>query len=268
MSRPRPLTVVIPGVETRRRVGARVDSQPSLVAVDATGRARYFGRDAILAHARRHSNLSLRRPFIAYDVADHYLAVAYMTWQVETATDHANGIVLVVPHAPAGIRQAWRAIAGWLPGRVAIVPRPIALASGLGLDIDTSTAHMVVDLRSDDAEISILAEGGIVASAASRDVTPESLARVARALLEEVDPDVEDDINQRGLHLVGNDRVGLAPRLGAMLSLPMMVDTDQDAVLMKGIDVDHALIESYLDAVRPPSPIARVMSRLRLSPSA
>lgn len=273
MARPHhhPITVLIPGEETVRRQGARVDSQPTLVAVDPTGRARHFGLDAVMAKARRHSDLILRSPYTTTDVSDPDLTFAYMNWLAEPAISgaHGAGLVLSVPDAPTSTRHAWREIAAELSGRVVIVPRPIALASGLGLYIDGPAASMVVDLRSDGAELSILAEGGILASSATDDVSPDGLARSVWALLDGVDPDVEGDIAQRGIHLVGAGReADWVARLVRLLGVPIQIFPDPGVILMAGIDANRPVVERYLDTVPSANPIARVMSRLRLSLSA
>lgn len=266
-----PLTVLIPGEETVRRRGAHVDSQPTLVAVDPAGRARHFGLDAVVAKTRRHSNVILRSPYTTSDVSDPDLTLAFMTWLAEPAISgaHGAGLVLSVPDAPTSTRQAWRAIAAELSGRVVIVPRPIALASGLGLDIDGPAASMVVDLRSDGAEISILAEGGILASSATDDVSPDGLALSVWALLDGVDPDVEGDITRWGIHLVGAGReAGWVARLVGLLRVSIQISPDPGGILMNGIDANRPVVERYLDTVASASPFARVMSRLRVSLSA
>lgn len=273
MGRPHhhPLTVLIPGEETVRRRGSRVDTQPTLVAVDPAGRARYFGFDAVVAKTRRNSNVILRSPYTASDVSDPDLTLAFMTWLAEPAISgaHGAGVVLSVPDAPTSTRHAWREIAAKLSGRVVIVPRPIALASGLGLDIDGPAASMVIDLRSDGAELSILAEGGVLASSATDDLTPDGLARSVWALLEEVDPDVDGDIARRGIHLVGAGREARwVARLVGLLGVAIEVSPDPGGILMDGIDANRPVVERYLDTVPSSSPLARVMSRLRVSLSA
>lgn len=266
-----PITVLIPGEETVRRQGARVDSQPTLVAVDPTGRAKHFGLDAVVAKARRHSDLILRSPYTTSDVTDPDLTFAFMTWLAEPAISgaHGAGVVLSVPDAPTRTRQAWREIAAELSGRVVIVPRPIALASGLGLDIDSPTASMVVDLRSDGAELSILAEGAILVSSATDDLSPDGLAGSVWALLDGVDPDIEGDIAQEGIYLVGAGReADWVARLVGLLGIPIQISPNPGGILMDGIDANRPVVERYLDTVPSSNPFARAMSRLRLSLSA
>lgn len=175
-------------------------------------------------------------------------------------------MVLAVPDAPTGTRRAWREIAAELSGRVVIVPRPIALASGLGLYIDGPEASMVVDIRSDGAELSILAEGGILASSATDDLSPDGLARSVWALLDGADPDVEGDVARLGIHLVGAGREAeWVARLVRLLGIPIQIYPDPGGILMDGIDANRPVVERYLDTVPSANPLARVMSRLRLS---
>lgn len=270
MSRPHhhPLTVLIPGEETVRGQSGRIDSQPTLVAVDPSGRARHFGIEAVVAKTKRNADLILRAPYTTSDVSDPDLTLAFMTWLAGPAISgaHGAGVVLSVPDAPVDAREAWRDIAARLSGRVVIVPRPIALASGLGLDIDGPAASMVVDVRSDGAELSVLAEGGILASGATDDLTPDGLAGAIWALLERVDPDVDGDIVGRGIHLVGAGREpGWVSGLVALLGFPIQISADPGQILMDGIDANRPVVDRYLDTVPGSGPFARALSRLRVS---
>jgi actin-like ATPase involved in cell morphogenesis len=265
MARRRPLTILIPGDETVRSDGPRTVAHPSVVAVDSTGAPRFFGGEAVLANARRHSDLSLYAPFTSR-VDDHPLTLAYMRWLLRPAALGAPKapIVLAVPNSPTSCQTAWRAIADGLPGRVVIVPRAIALASGLGLHIDGSAASMVVDLRTDGAEVSILAQCGVLAARATGETSAEAVARVIRSLLEDGDPDVEDDISQRGVHLVQSSLDAVwSNRLAGLLGSAVVPATRPPALLIDGININRYVIDRYVDACRPPSPIGRVMARLR-----
>ena len=151
---------------------------------------------------------------------------------------------------PARSQYEWRSVGDRLPGETAILLRPITVAAGLGLDVDSATPHLVVDVRADGAEVSIIGESEVIASREVASPRAELLADAAEALLRGLDPDLEYDARRRGVHAIGLERDD-AGRLAGMLQLPVRVTTRPERVLAQGVLADRRLIETYFGKSRP-----------------
>jgi actin-like ATPase involved in cell morphogenesis len=188
--------------------GGSLDAQPSVVAVDRSGEARAHGFRAVLGCARRSSGLRLVWPFERGRVGDPDLARQHLNWALEqVGRRRFRGKVILPVHTglPESARRGWQALVESTRAHPVLLERPMTAALGLGLDVDGPQAHLVVELAGSLVEVSVVAEGSVVA-ARLLDPPPNGLFSVASAIqemLRTLDPDHELDIRDDGIHLHG-----------------------------------------------------------------
>lgn len=243
------LVVVVPGPNTLRWVGRELSFHPTLVAVDRDGRPRFFGEQVLSAVAGQWDDFELVSPFSAMELSSVELTLSYMTWLVAHAP-HAGRRATTALVVPTSSQYEWRSIGDRLPGETAILLRPIAVATGLGLDVDSATPNLVVDVRSDGSEVSVVCESEVLAARDTPDTDPEAIAETADAMLRDLDPDVEYDARRRGAHAIGINPES-ADRLAHLLEITVRVASRPERVLAGGVLTDRKLIEAYFGASRP-----------------
>ena len=243
------LVVVAPGPDTLRWVGTEASTHPALVAVGRDGRPRYYAEQVLSSVAGQWGDFQLVSPFSAVELLSTELTLAYMRWLV-TSSPHAARRTATVLVVPAESQFSWRAIGDRLPGETVVLVRPITVAAGLGLDVDSSSPHLVADVRADGAEVSVVCESEVKAATEVANPRVELVASAAEAMLGDLDPDLEYDARRKGVYAIGVER-GEAERLADLLQVPVRVTSRPDRVLAQGVLADRRLIEAYFGTRRP-----------------
>lgn len=264
MSRER-LVVIAPGPTTTRWVGPEAASQPALVAVDRTGRPRHFGEEVLSAVAGRWDEFDLVSPFSATEMLSPELTLAYLRWLVDSAPHAVRrpATALLVPAAPSSAQFAWRSVGERLAGATVILLRPIMAAAGLGLDVDSTVPHLLIDARADGTEVSVVGESAVLGAQAVPGREPKEIAASVGSVLARLDPDLEYEVRSQEAYVVGmqwEESRSLADALG----LPVRGSSDHQAVFAAGVRADRGLLDSYFRVVRPRA--ARPTSMDRISP--
>lgn len=265
MSRER-LVVIAPGPTTTRWVGFEAETQPALVAVDrATGHPCHFGEDVLSAVAGRWDEFDLISPFSATEMLSPHLTLAYIRWLVATAphVGRRPATALLVPAAPPMAQFAWRSIGERLAGATVILLRPILAAAGLGLDVDSAVAHLIIDARADGTEVAVVGESAVLAAQAVPGRDPDEIAAAVRSVLGGLDPDLEYEVRSEEAHVVGVEWAE-SRSLADALGLPVRGSPDHEAVFAAGVRADRGLINTYFKVGRPK--VGRPTSMDRISP--
>ncbi len=262
MSRER-LIVIAPGPTTTRWVGSEAASQPALVAVDRTGRPCHFGEEVLSAVAGRWDEFDLVSPFSATEMLSPELTLAYLRWLVASAPHAVRrpATALLVPAAPSSAQFAWRSVGERLAGAAVILLRPITAAAGLGLDVDSTVPHLLIDARADGTEVSVVGESAVLVAQAVPGREPNEIAASVGWVLARLDPDLEYEVRSREAHVVGmqwEESRALADALG----LPVRGSWDHQAVFAAGVRSDRGLLDTYFRVGRPkagrPTPMDRI----------
>ncbi|MFO7299461.1 MAG: hypothetical protein DIU67_004645 [Actinomycetes bacterium] len=245
------LVIVAPGPETLRLVGRQSSTHPAAVAVDRVGRPRFFGQEAVESASAWPDGFTLETPFDSVDMSSVELTVSYMWWLFRTAPHAARhpSAAFVVPSAG---QERWRSICDRMPGQTAVLLRPITVASGMGLDVDASTPHLVIDVRADGAEVAMVGESQVLGTRETAVTTPEALARTATALLQDFDLDIEYDVRAEGAYAIGIEPED-ADRLARLLGVIVRVGIRPERVLASGVMADRRLIEAVFGKGRVPA---------------
>ncbi|HEX6946499.1 MAG TPA: hypothetical protein VF246_04035 [Acidimicrobiia bacterium] len=237
------LVVVAPGPDTFRWVGRDLSIHPALVAVDRAGRPRFFGEEVLSSVAGQWGDYELVSPFSSVESSSMELTLAYMSWLV-TEAPHAARRKATVLLVPTGAQFLWRRVGDRLPGETAVLLRPVTMAMGLGLDVDASSPHFLLDVRADGAEVSVVCESRVVGAQEAAGPSPEALAEAALQLFGELDPDLEYEARNGGAHAMGLAAED-AQTLAGLLGLTIRVATQPERVLARGVLADRNLIETY-----------------------
>lgn len=254
MSRER-LVVIAPGPTTTGWVGRESFNEPALVAVDRnTGRPRHFGEGVLSAVAGRWDQYDLVSPFSATDLFSSELTLAYVRWFVASAphVSRRPATAFLVPAAPPTARWAWRAVGDRLAGATVILLRPMTVAAGLGLDVDSAVPHLIIDVRADGTEVSVVGESAVLAAEGLPGSDPDRIAVAVSAVLARLDPDLEYEVRGEEAHVVGmewEDSRALSDAVG----LPVQGTADHRGVLAAGIRADRRLIDAYFGVGHPRS---------------
>lgn len=252
--RRRPSVVLIaPGAETSwADDGGRV-TQATVVAVDDVGSIQAFGSEAALSAARRRSSLQLIQPFSAAAIDHPSLTRSYLHWLLDSSGHRSRNTVLaiLVPSTPAGIAESWKFVCDGLGFGSVMVSRPVAAATGLGMEVDSGAAHMIVDVTSDTAEVAVVGEGAVLFSR-SCEPDPHQVASVIRSALVQIDPDLEWDVLGGGIHVLGHVPVeDWKEELSTLVGVPVSVASDAESILFAGARATLDDIEPYLSSVTP-----------------
>lgn len=240
------LVVVVPGTSTLRWIGRHATAHPALVAVDSQGRSRCFGEQVLVAG--QWDDCRLVGPFGAAEISSVRLTQEYMGWLL-TSAPHAARRAATVLVVPVESQLAWRRIGDRMPGETVVLVRPVTVAAGLGLDVDSATAHLVVDVRDDGSEVAVVGSSTVIGARSSGDSNPEAIAALADELLMDLDPDLEYECRRRGAHAVGL-RPDQAGQLAEMLQIPVRGMAGLDKVLAAGVLANRSLIDAYFGASR------------------
>ncbi|HEX7100649.1 MAG TPA: rod shape-determining protein [Acidimicrobiia bacterium] len=254
MRRRPPVLVVAPGAETAWSGGAEVVTQATVVAVDQAGRIAGFGSKAALAAAKRGEDLRLYQPFSATEIFSVDLTRAYLRWLVESWPEGGRHpvLALLLPDCAMERSERWKAVCDSIGVGFVTISRPVAAAAGLGLDVDSGAADMIVDVRSDAAEIAVVADGGVLFSRNCYEPTPSTVASTIRSALVQIDPDLEWDVLSGGIHLLGRVPADEWRReLSKTLGVRVGFAAEAERVLIAGARTNLDALESYLWSVTP-----------------
>gem|GEM_PF-1498861 len=254
MARRAPVLVVAPGAETTWSTGDDLTTQAAVVAVDASGAPQAYGSEAALSVARRHAALRLQQPFSSTEIFHPELARAYLRWlMARTGCRGRHAVMAVlVPSYPAGAADVWRQICEPLEVGSVMVTRPLAAASGLGIEVDSGYASLIVDVTADTVEVAVVADGRVLVSRRSSHRDPHDLAPVIRSTLVQVDPDLEWDVLSGGINVVGRaPEADWAKELSAVTGLPVKVTAEPERALIDGALVSLEALRPYISTVMP-----------------
>ncbi|HLU52632.1 MAG TPA: rod shape-determining protein [Acidimicrobiia bacterium] len=249
-----PVLVVAPGAETSWAGDAEVTTQATVVAVDGEGRLAGFGSEAALAAAARGDALRLFQPFSATEIFSVDLTRAYLRWVIESwpAGGRHPVLAFLLPDCAADGVDRWKAVCDSLGVGFITISRPVAAAAGLGLDVDSGAADMIVDVRSDAAEVAVVADGGVLFSRTCYDPTPSTVASTVRSALVQIDPDLEWDVLSGGIHLLGRiPGKEWTDELSKTLGVRVGFSSEAERVLIAGARSNLEGLESYLWSVTP-----------------
>lgn len=237
-----PVAVAVdPGSDTTWAKGERAIAEPTAVAVDDQGRAHLFGSEAVMAAARRQSGLALIRPFTASEVIVPRLAGAYLQWLVARAGEgHCRLVPLMLVVPTTGLSPTadrWGMVAAGIGARPLLVERPLAAVAGLDLARDPARAVMVVVATGESTEVAVIADGKVVHSrhCDPMDQSIADIATVIRSALVSIDPDLELDVADAGIFLVGpRASARLAAELTARVAVEVSLAPNPERVVLEG----------------------------------
>lgn len=200
--------------------------------------------------------MRVARPFSSVSIEDPVLTRAYLRWVVATAGGGRRRVPLMVV-VPAmchpDVAKAWRDLVGSVGARPLVVERPVAALAGLGVDVATGTAHMVVDAERDGTEVAVVADGVVVDARRTPPLSeaPGETATAIRSLLVTIDPDYELDIADEGIHLVGHKAAGddLAADLAERVGFAVILSDRPDRVVVDGAQRTMETVRPYLAQV-------------------
>ena len=148
-----------------------VVDEPSIVAIDQnTGKPIAFGHSARLMHERTHPNIKTIRPLKDGVIADFNAAEQMIRGFVKMINNKRSlftpslKMVVCIPSGSTEVEiRAVRDSAEHAGGRdVYIIYEPMAAALGIGLDVQATRGHLVVDIGGGSTEIAVISLGGIV----------------------------------------------------------------------------------------------------------
>ena len=145
--------------------------EPSIVAIDQnTSKPIAFGHKARLMHERTHPNIKTIRPLKDGVIADFNAAELMIRGFVKMINSKRSlfspslKMVVCIPSGSTEVEiRAVRDSSEHAGGRdVYIIYEPMAAALGIGLDVESPSGHMVVDIGGGTTEIAVISLGGIV----------------------------------------------------------------------------------------------------------
>jgi len=165
--------------------------EPSVVAVDKnSGKILQVGAAARNMLGRTPGNVVAMHPLKDGVISDHELTVKML----QTLFRSINKSTLFAPKprvvisVPSGIteveeRTVINAAAEAGARRVYLIEEPLAAALGAGLDLNSPTGHMVVDIGAGTTDIAVLSMNGVASSSSLKvagDAFDEAIARHVR----------------------------------------------------------------------------------------
>ncbi len=146
--------------------------EPSVVAVDKnTGKILQVGAAARNMLGRTPGNVVAMHPMKEGVVSDHELTVKMLQtlFRSISKSNLFSPKPRVVISVPSGIseveeRTVINAAAEAGARRVYLIEEPLAAALGAGLDLNSPTGHMVVDIGAGTTDIAVLSMNGVAAS--------------------------------------------------------------------------------------------------------
>lgn len=152
--------------------GKIVVNQPSIIAYDViTNTVIAIGSQAMLMHEKTHANLKTIRPLKDGVIAD-FTAAEMMIKSMVKLVPRNNRIsfsksfrmVICIPSSITEVEKRAVKDSALHAGAVEVytIYEPLAAALGIGLDIDSSSGFLIVDIGGGTTEIALIALSGIV----------------------------------------------------------------------------------------------------------
>ncbi|MGP1362768.1 MAG: rod shape-determining protein [Bacteroides sp.] len=154
-----------------------VVDEPSIVASDRkTGKLIAIGKEARQMQGKTHENIVTVRPLRDGVIADFNAAEQMIRGMIKLINKRhrlftpALRIVICIPSGSTEVEiRAVRDSAEQADGRdVYMIYEPMAAALGIGLNVEESRGHMVVDIGGGTTEIAVISLGGIVCNKSER----------------------------------------------------------------------------------------------------
>ena len=154
-----------------------VVDEPSIVATDRkTGKLIAIGKDARQMQGKTHENIMTVRPLRDGVIADFNAAEQMIRGMIKLINKRSRlftpalRIVVCIPSVSTEVEiRAVRDSAEQADGRdVYMIYEPMAAALGIGLNVEESRGHMVVDIGGGTTEIAVISLGGIVCNKSER----------------------------------------------------------------------------------------------------
>lgn len=147
-----------------------VVDEPSIVAVDQhTNKPIAIGEQARKMHGKTHQNIRTIRPLRDGVIADFTAAEQMIRGMIKKIKPKSMfspslRMVICIPSGSTNVEiRAVKDSAEHAGGRdVYLIYEPMAAALGIGLDVEASEGHMVVDIGGGTSEIAVISLGGIV----------------------------------------------------------------------------------------------------------
>lgn len=154
-----------------------VIDEPSIVATDRkTGKLIAIGKEARQMQGKTHENIMTVRPLRDGVIADFNAAEQMIRGMIKLINKRSRlftpalRIVICIPSGSTEVEiRAVRDSAEQADGRdVYMIYEPMAAALGIGLNVEESQGHMVVDIGGGTTEIAVISLGGIVCNKSER----------------------------------------------------------------------------------------------------
>ena len=154
-----------------------VVDEPSIVATDRkTGKLIAIGKEARQMQGKTHENIMTVRPLRDGVIADFNAAEQMIRGMIKLINKRSRlftpalRIVICIPSGSTEVEiRAVRDSAEQADGRdVYMIYEPMAAALGIGLNVEESQGHMVVDIGGGTTEIAVISLGGIVCNKSER----------------------------------------------------------------------------------------------------
>ncbi len=153
-----------------------VVDEPSIVALDQTGKIIAIGTKAQQMHGKTHDNIRTVRPLrdgvIAdFDSAEHMIrGMIKMSTTKNRLFTSSLKIVVGIPSGSTEVeRRAVRDSSEHAGAReVWMIYEPMAAAIGIGIDVEAPEGNMIIDIGGGTTEIAVISLGGIVANKSIR----------------------------------------------------------------------------------------------------
>ena len=154
-----------------------VVDEPSIVATDRkTGKLIAIGKEARQMQGKTHEHILTVRPLRDGVIADFNAAEQMIRGMIKLINKRSRlftpalRIVVCIPSGSTEVEiRAVRDSAEQADGRdVYMIYEPMAAALGIGLNVEESQGHMVVDIGGGTTEIAVISLGGIVCNKSER----------------------------------------------------------------------------------------------------
>lgn len=154
-----------------------VVDEPSIVATDRkTGKLIAIGKEARQMQGKTHENILTVRPLRDGVIADFNAAEQMIRGMIKLINKRSRlftpalRIVVCIPSGSTEVEiRAVRDSTEQADGRdVYMIYEPMAAALGIGLNVEESQGHMVVDIGGGTTEIAVISLGGIVCNKSER----------------------------------------------------------------------------------------------------
>lgn len=145
--------------------------EPSIVAIDTTGKPLALGQKAKLMSGKENQNIKTIRPLKDGVIADFNAAEVMLRGFIKQVNSRKRSfftpnikMVIGIPSGSTDVEiRAVRDSSEHAGGRdLYLIYEPMAAALGIGLDVEAPQGNMVVDIGGGTTEIAVISLGGIV----------------------------------------------------------------------------------------------------------